>query len=77
MRGPRILVFQHMSACHPGIFRDLLRADGIAWDAVALEAGEAIPDLEGYDALARHGRPDGRLGRGSASLAWRREAGDP
>jgi len=54
---PRLLVFQHGSGCHPGIFRDLLRADGIAWDAVALEAGEPIPDLEGYDALLVMGGP--------------------
>jgi GMP synthase-like glutamine amidotransferase len=57
MRGPRILVFQHMSACHPGVFRDLLGADDIAWDAVALEAGQPIPELEGYDALLVMGGP--------------------
>ena len=56
-RPPRILVLQHMSACHPGIFRDLLRADGIAWDAVALDAGERIPDLAGYAALLAMGGP--------------------
>ncbi len=50
-RPPRILVFQHMELAHPGIFRDCLRADGIEWDVVALEAGEAIPALEDYDAL--------------------------
>jgi GMP synthase-like glutamine amidotransferase len=50
-RRRRVLVFQHMSLAHPGIFRDCLRADGIAWDVVALEAGEPIPELEGYDAL--------------------------
>jgi GMP synthase-like glutamine amidotransferase len=56
-RRPRLLVLQHMGVCHPGIFRDLLRADGIAWDAVALHAGEPIPDLEGYDALLVMGGP--------------------
>ncbi len=50
-RRPRVLVFQHMELAHPGIFRDCLRADGIAWDVVALEAGDAIPALEDYDAL--------------------------
>ena len=48
---PRVLVFQHMSLAHPGIFRDCMRAGGIAWDVVALEAGEPIPALSGYDAL--------------------------
>jgi len=55
-RRPRVLVFQHMELAHPGIFRDCLRADGIAWDVVALEAGDAIPALEGYDGLLVMGR---------------------
>ncbi len=50
-RRPRVLVFQHMELAHPGIFRDCLRAGGIGWDVVALDAGEAIPALEDYDAL--------------------------
>jgi GMP synthase-like glutamine amidotransferase len=50
-RRPRILVFQHMSLAHPGIFRDCLRADGIEWDVVALDAGEPVPALARYDAL--------------------------
>ena len=54
---PRVLVLQHMRICHPGIFRDLLDADGIAWDAVALHAGEPVPDLAGYDALLVMGGP--------------------
>jgi GMP synthase-like glutamine amidotransferase len=40
-----------MSLAHPGIFRDCMRAGGIAWDVVGLEAGEPIPALSGYDAL--------------------------
>jgi GMP synthase-like glutamine amidotransferase len=50
-RRPRVLVFQHMELAHPGIFRDCLRADGIEWSVVALEAGDAIPALEEYDGL--------------------------
>ncbi len=50
-RRPRVLVFQHMELAHPGIFRDCLRADGIEWDVIALQAGGAIPALEDYDAL--------------------------
>ena len=55
--SPRILVFQHIDCEHPGIFRDFLAADGIAWDAVELDAGEPIPALEGYDALWVMGGP--------------------
>jgi GMP synthase-like glutamine amidotransferase len=56
-RRRRVLVFQHMELAHPGIFRDCLRADGIAWDVVALDAGDAIPALEGYDGLLVMGGP--------------------
>ena len=57
MAKPRILVFQHMTAGHPGIFRDLLRADGLAWEAVRLDQGQAVPDLAGFDALWVMGGP--------------------
>lgn len=53
----RFLVFQHISCEHPGIFRKFFAADGIGWDAVELDAGEAIPALEGYDALWVMGGP--------------------
>jgi GMP synthase-like glutamine amidotransferase len=53
----RFLVFQHIAIEHPGIFRDFFAADGIAWDAVELDAGEAIPSLAGYDALWVMGGP--------------------
>ena len=53
----RILVFQHHPLEHPGSLRDFLAADGIGWDAVHLDAGEAIPPLEGYDALWVMGGP--------------------
>ncbi len=53
----RFLVFQHIACEHPGILRDFLAQDGIAWDAVELDAGEAIPLLDGYDALWVMGGP--------------------
>jgi GMP synthase-like glutamine amidotransferase len=53
----RILVFQHIAVEHPGILRDFLAADGVAWDAVELDEGEAIPPLDGYDALWAMGGP--------------------
>lgn len=53
----RLLVLQHHPDEHPGIFRDFLAADGIAWEAVELDAGETIPPLAGYDALWSFGGP--------------------
>ncbi|MBB5049132.1 GMP synthase-like glutamine amidotransferase [Rhodopseudomonas rhenobacensis] len=53
----RFLIFQHIDIEHPGIFREFWRDAGIAWDAVELDAGEAIPDLESYDALVVMGGP--------------------
>lgn len=56
-KTPRLLVFQHIDLEHPGIFRDFLAEDGIEWDAVELDEGEAIPDLGGYDGLWVMGGP--------------------
>ena len=53
----RFLVFQHIAIEHPGIFRDFFAADGIAWDAVELDAGDIIPAFDGYDALWVMGGP--------------------
>ncbi len=53
----RILVFQHVDVEHPGIFREFLKEDGIAWDSVELDAGERIPELAGYDQLWVMGGP--------------------
>jgi GMP synthase-like glutamine amidotransferase len=53
----RFLVFQHIACEHPGILRDFLQADGIAWDTVELDEGDAIPPLDRYDALWVMGGP--------------------
>ncbi|HVJ36143.1 MAG TPA: type 1 glutamine amidotransferase [Terriglobia bacterium] len=53
----RFLVFQHIACEHPGILRDFLARDGIAWDAVELDEGDAIPALDRYDALWVMGGP--------------------
>jgi GMP synthase-like glutamine amidotransferase len=53
----RLLVFQHIDCEHPGIFRKFLRADGVEWRAIELDAGEEIPALEDYDALWVMGGP--------------------
>ena len=53
----KFLVLQHIDIEHPGIFRDFMRADGIAWDTVELDEGDPIPPLDGYDALISMGGP--------------------
>ncbi|MGR7997309.1 type 1 glutamine amidotransferase [Xanthobacter sp. ZOL 2024] len=53
----KILVFQHVAVEHPGRFRDFLKADGIQWHPVELDAGEPIPPLDDYDALMVFGGP--------------------
>ncbi len=53
----RFLVFQHAASEHPGSFRDFMTEDGIVWDTIALDAGDAIPPPEGYDALLVLGGP--------------------
>ena len=53
----KILVFQHISCEHPGIFRQFFSAAGIDWQAVELDAGDIIPDLQPFDALWVMGGP--------------------
>ncbi|MEM8649753.1 MAG: type 1 glutamine amidotransferase [Pseudomonadota bacterium] len=53
----KLLVFQHIDCEHPGSLRNYLREDGIEWDAVELDEGEPIPELENYDALWVMGGP--------------------
>ena len=53
----RFLVFQHSPLDHPGVIRDYLKEDGIAWDAIDTFAGQPIPPLEDYAALIIMGGP--------------------
>lgn len=53
----RLLVFQHIECEHPGSLRRFLAVENIEWDAVNLDQGEAIPDLNQYDALWVMGGP--------------------
>jgi GMP synthase-like glutamine amidotransferase len=53
----KLLVFQHIACEHPGSLRGFLAADNIAWHAVNLDQGEAIPPLQDYDALWVMGGP--------------------
>ena len=53
----KLLVFQHVDSEHPGSLRQFLARDGVQWDAVELDEGDPIPDLDGYDALWVMGGP--------------------
>ena len=53
----KLLVLQHAEVEHPGIFRSFLKEDGHSYDAVELDAGEALPSLDGYDGLWVMGGP--------------------
>lgn len=53
----KLLVLQHHPAEHPGIFRAFLAEDGHSYDTVELDAGDALPGLDGYDALWVMGGP--------------------
>ncbi len=53
----KLLVFQHIECEHPGKLRDFLAGDGIEWQAVKLDEGEAIPPLADFDALWVMGGP--------------------
>jgi GMP synthase-like glutamine amidotransferase len=53
----RILVLQHVSVEHPGVFREIWAENHDEWKAVELDAGEAIPPLEEFDLLVVMGGP--------------------
>ena len=53
----RILVLQHLESDHPGMLRNCLSEHDVAWDAVLLEQGQEIPDLNAYDAMWVMGGP--------------------
>lgn len=47
----RILILQHNSVQHPGIFRQFLSEDGHDWLSIQIDESERIPPLDGFDAL--------------------------
>lgn len=53
----RILVFQHVSVEHPGVFRDIWAEAGHRFDQIELDEGQPIPDLAPYDLLVVMGGP--------------------
>ena len=53
----KLLVLQHATVEHPGVFRRFLQEDGHEYDAVELQLGEPLPELEGYQGLWVMGGP--------------------
>lgn len=47
----RVLLLQHIVTEGPGCLGELMRAEGVRCETVALDLGEPIPDLAAYDAL--------------------------
>ncbi len=52
-----VLVLQHISIEHPGMFRDLWAEGGHTWSAVEIDAGESIPAFDGFDLMVAMGGP--------------------
>ncbi|WP_170604280.1 type 1 glutamine amidotransferase [Ruegeria arenilitoris] len=53
----KLLILQHASVEHPGIFRSFLKEDGHSYDTVELDEGQSLPSLDGYDGLWVMGGP--------------------
>lgn len=53
----KLLVLQHASVEHPGVFRKFLEEDGHSYDAIELDKGGALPEFGGYDGLWVLGGP--------------------
>lgn len=52
-----VLVFQHVDVEHPGVFREFWREKGHVWQAVELDQGDGIPELDAFDLLVVMGGP--------------------
>ena len=53
----KLLVLQHATVEHPGVFRGFLEEDGHSYDTVELNLGEKLPGLDDYDGLWVMGGP--------------------
>ena len=57
MKQRSILVFQHVSVEHPGVFRKFFDDDDTYLHIIELDQGQNIPDLKDFDALWVMGGP--------------------
>jgi GMP synthase (glutamine-hydrolysing) len=55
----RVLVLQHISCEHPGVFSEVMSERAVEEVAVELDAGEALPDWREFDAVLAMGGPMG------------------
>ena len=55
----RVLVLQHISCEHPGVFSDVMRERDVEAVAVELDEGEPLPDWREFDAVLAMGGPMG------------------
>lgn len=53
----KLLVLQHATVEHPGVFRNFLREDGHSYDVVELDQKQQLPSLDGYEGLWVMGGP--------------------
>lgn len=53
----RVLVIRHSEIDQPGVFAEAMADAGIAWQSCDPWRGEALPALEGYDAVLAMGGP--------------------
>jgi GMP synthase (glutamine-hydrolysing) len=64
----RVLVLQHISCEHPGVFSEVMRERDVDQVPVELDEGEALPDWREFDAVLAMGGP---MGAGEdADHAW-------
>jgi GMP synthase-like glutamine amidotransferase len=55
----RVLVLQHISCEHPGVFSEVMSERGVEEVAVELDEGEPVPDWQEFDAVLAMGGPMG------------------
>jgi GMP synthase (glutamine-hydrolysing) len=55
----RVLVLQHISCEHPGVFSEVMRERDVEQVAVELDEGQALPEWREFDAVVAMGGPMG------------------
>ena len=53
----RLLVLQHITCEHPGVFADVMAERDVEWVPVELDEGEALPDWRAFDGVIAMGGP--------------------
>jgi GMP synthase-like glutamine amidotransferase len=67
----RVLVLQHIACEPPGLYEDVLQERGARLVRVEVDAGEALPDWHGFDAIVAMGGP--MSVNDEAELPWLRD----